>query len=133
MSRLRQCDFRRTGKEGRVSSRQHVLMINGLPETEEVLKAVFEPRGVEVSRIRGEPLPGPVNGTGPRLVVIDLDEEPTPHNGGDLWQGTPRVLIGSARISAENSNERFLAKPFHYRELIEAVERLLDSSRVEHR
>ncbi len=38
-------------KESTVLSEQHVLVVDGISETEEVLKTVLEPRGFHVNRI----------------------------------------------------------------------------------
>jgi DNA-binding response OmpR family regulator len=101
-------------------------------ETQEVLKAVFEPRGMHVERLpssAGEQ-PKPPSQR-PDLIIIDSElGESLPH-GGPEWDGVPRVIIGQARlpVAARGSgNCRYLCKPFQYGELIRAVENLLQSS-----
>jgi hypothetical protein len=93
--------------------------MGGLPETADVLKAVLEPRGWEVARLRGErPATGP-----PRLVVLHRDDEPR-----NPWADVPTVVIGTADVpddAASPDDRPFLAHPFHYAELIQVVDRLL--------
>jgi hypothetical protein len=59
------------------------------------------------------------------VVVIDLDSEQDTHTATARWQRSNRVLIGSATPSALAAEERFLAKPFHFPELVQVIEELL--------
>lgn len=100
-----------------------VLVVDGLSETETVLKAVLEPQGACVERCRSsEParhhLP-------PNVVVVDIDDLPA-ENAADAWPDVPHVVIGSARVDGAHQPARFLEKPFHYPELIRTVQRLLE-------
>lgn len=142
----------RTGKEGRVAHGHRVLLVDGIAETEQVLKAVFEPRGLQVERIstwtlrQGSALPSA------DVLVLDTDREVSgnPLNGLPQPQ-LPRVLLGTASWtdsepesvepdlpldSSHRSNNasqpplRQLSKPFHYTELIQAIESLLPDSTV---
>ena len=117
-------------REGRfVATAQRVLVIDGLPETEEVLRAVLEPRGMRVERVRGGNARATLDQPAPPSVVV-LHEEtvPAPHGG---WQAVPRVIIGSVQLPAADAvlrgNAHYRPKPFHYGELIGAIERLLAS------
>lgn len=104
---------------------QRVLLVDGLSETEEVLKAVFEPRGLQVRRVSSsesarDPHP-------PRLMVLH-DETPESSPELENWKSVPRVIIGSTGIMPQNSSpceRHFLKQPFQYRELIQAIEQLL--------
>ena len=106
-----------------------VLVIDGQPETEEVLKAVLEPRGYQIdlqSRMTSEK---DVNlQQKPHLVV--LHEEPSTiscKRQQHSFQDVPRVIIGSISNSnySDQSAEQRLSQPFQYSELIQAIERLL--------
>jgi len=101
-----------------------VLVVDGLAETETVLRAVLEPQGAAVERRRG--ITGMVAGTrAPQVLIVDRDD---PTSGGleeSAWPGVPRVVLGSVRVAADHG-ERFLEKPFHYPELIQMVQSLLD-------
>jgi DNA-binding response OmpR family regulator len=102
-------------------------VVEGLAETEEVLRAVFEPRGMQVSRVRAhEPLTD--HSAAPSLIVLHEDSPPAVPQGQAL-RDVPRVIIGSASVptsAAPRHTEQYLQKPFHYGELIAAIESLLD-------
>ncbi|MDA1013061.1 MAG: hypothetical protein O3A00_01250 [Planctomycetota bacterium] len=104
-------------------SGQHLLVVDGLAETKEVLKAVFEPRGLNVDRIRGHD--DRRRDSRANLVVLHEDASQIEVN---RWQHLPRVVIGSARLTVPNSGECRLREPFQYPELIQAIESLLDQS-----
>ena len=111
-----------------MSSGQRVLVIDGLSETEEVLKAVFEPRGLQVDRIRSDAeSPLVPCRRRPDIVVLHADDEIAEPSNGDDWTSVPRIVIGSARLPATHDDppSRSLRNPFHYGELIQAIERLL--------
>lgn len=116
-------------------SGQRVLVVDGLAETEQVLKAVLEPRGLHVDRVRrGAPTYSPSESARPRSVtapvrpnVVVLHEDQEDAGGLDPWGQVPRVIIGSVRMPdrPENGAPEYLPHPFQYRELIGAIERLL--------
>lgn len=123
---------RRTWKEGRVVSGQRVLVVDGLAETEQVLKAVLEPRGLHVDRVRrGTPsLSGPDEPkkrapAAARPNVLVLHEDQSDVGGLDQWGQVPRVVIGSMQMAESSESGEYLPHPFQYRELIGAIERLL--------
>lgn len=112
---------------------QRVLVVDGLAETEEVLRAVLEPKGLEVDRIRGA-------GTGefaegqlgskrrPSVVVLHVEDGPTQFPTSDGWQNVPRILIGATKVAGHSrfaAVEHYLEKPFQYGELIRTIEQLL--------
>ena len=120
-------------------SGQRVLVVDGLSETEQVLKAVLEPRGLQVDRIRSG---SPLSAAAPRFgsshaptkrpnVVVLHEADDVPYQA--QWGAVPRVIIGSAHIpeAAADGSPEYLPHPFQYRELIGAIERLLDRRKPE--
>jgi chemotaxis response regulator CheB len=106
-----------------------VLVIDGSSDTETVLKAVLEPRGTSVGRRRNHRFDSRFEASlTPAVVVIDLDAEPDALRNGSPWQNSARVLLGSHRPPSRAHGERFLAKPFHYPELVRLIEELLDEN-----
>jgi len=104
-----------------------VLVVDPESATEEVLKAVLEPRGLRVDRVRdlkSQPDCGP-----PSLLVIDDEKSSADIRGSSGWAGIPRVVIGSARISgdADGGSRQYLQKPFQYPELIRLIDQLLSN------
>ena len=116
----------------RVVSSQHVLVIDGEPETEEVLKAVLEPRGLQVHRIRDKrDAESQHQSPAPSILVIDDDSSPPESSQANGWRGVPRVIIGSTSLPDNRPRDNcrhILQKPFQYAELIQAIERLLADS-----
>lgn len=115
-----------------MASGQRVLVVDGLSETEEVLRAVLEPRGLIVDRVRGyqNDHKPPGNGS-PHVVVLHDGDTEAAHTRLESWSDVPRVIIGSAHIPAplgtsHSACDQYLQKPFQYGELIQAIERLLD-------
>ena len=109
-----------------------VLVIDGLSETEEVLKAVLEPRGLTVDRVRGGELVEQASFP-PSVVVIHLDESRQTAIESNEFPNVPQVIIGSAEIASCSDavcRHQYLRKPFQYRELIQAIEQLLPSRAV---
>jgi CheY-like chemotaxis protein len=104
-----------------------VVVVGGASETETVLKAVFERRGATVERRRRGSGDDPATAASPQVIVIDLDAESEDSAPGH-WQQAYRVLIGSNLPQTMAAGERFLAKPFHYPELVQVIEDLLDGS-----
>lgn len=107
-------------------SGQHVVVIDGVPETVQVLRAVLEPRGHRVERVRGY---APELASKGDAVLILHDDGASEAARRHRYGTTPRVVIGSLtsdRVPAAGSRgERRLEQPFHYAELIRAVESLL--------
>lgn len=110
-----------------MASAQRVVVVDGLAETEEVLKAVLEPRGLSVERVRAHASHS-VNRPAetPNLVVLHADDAVPARR--PAWDGVPRVIIGSASVPGcdhARGDSRYLQKPFCYRELIRAIDELL--------
>jgi CheY-like chemotaxis protein len=115
-------------KESRVTAKQRVLVVDGLSETEEVLRAVLEPRGLMVDRIRSAATEALAARRRPSVMVLHVDEEPSPTSQPAGWQNVPRIVIGAAKVNDDcesAAGEHHLEKPFHYGELIRTIERLL--------
>ena len=120
------------GRLNRVATGQRVLVVDGIPETEEVLRAVFEGRGCQVGRIRsrGE-VREPDREETPHVVVIDADAPTAPQAEENAWDEVPRVVLGARVMTTQatvpSRSALFLEKPFQYPELVRAVERLLSN------
>ena len=118
------------GRQERVVTGQRVLVVNGIPETEAVLKAVFETRGHRVQRVRSNNQQGSVPlAERPSVVVLDADE--TNGEPDRLWSEVPRIILGDRVAAAgrfsSGEGALFLEKPFQYPELVRAIEQLLES------
>jgi hypothetical protein len=104
-----------------VANAPRVLVVDGLAETEAVLRAVLEPQGAAVERRRTAAEPY-AESSPPQVLVVDLDDDAHDHA---VWPDVPRVMVGSVRVSGERG-ERFLEKPFHYPDLVRMVRSLLE-------
>lgn len=106
-----------------VSSGQNIIVVDGVPETEQVLRAVLEPRGHQVERVRAFELDAAASDRHVLVLHDDGSQEARRTRHGE----TPRVVIGSMTTeeTSSDSSERQLSHPFHYAELIRAVESLL--------
>ena len=115
-----------------MSKGQRVLVIDGQSETEEVLKAVLEPQGLQVNRIRETESAGRIqDDESPNVVVMDADASHGNHDRFQHFGEVPRVVIGSAQFRSlpdQPAGDHYLQKPFQYRELIQAIEGLLAQS-----
>ncbi|WP_145108079.1 response regulator [Gimesia panareensis] len=112
---------------------QHVVVLDGLHETEEVLKAVLEPQGCRVNRIR-KPQTGNLIAEQdlPSIVVLHDDDLAASSKDQPGWDEIPKVVIGSVKVPSTNQAEpstRFLVQPFQYAELIDSIESLLNQPR----
>lgn len=105
---------------------QRVLLIDGLDETEQVLKAVLEPQGTRIDRVCRDQMPQNADGFTRPDVVIMHDNAAT--SDADSLRDVPRILIGTAKLPDRrdpSTVEHCLPRLFQYRDLIQAVERLL--------
>lgn len=105
-----------------------VLLIDGSADTEAVVRAVLEPRGMSVARTRSHGIESNRTDAFPDVVVLDLDD--LTDTTEETWCDTHQVLLGSTRVEVTNPHARFLEKPFHYPELIQVLEDLLATSRA---
>ena len=110
-----------------MASGQRVLLVDGLSETEEVLKAVLEPRGLHVDHVSGPPHDGTASDSlPPHVLVIHDDGDSADGSDRNGWRRIPQVIIGSAEVAPmSDDRHRYLREPFQYRELIQAIEQLL--------
>lgn len=112
-----------------------VVLWGGQSETEEVLKAVFEPRGHTVRLWRSNSFPaseisdgiGVMSGRAPQLLVVDEHDNSVPPC--EQWAQIPRIIIGKISSAknpvVENGRYKMLSHPFEYRELVSAIESML--------
>jgi CheY-like chemotaxis protein len=115
-------------KESRVTAKQRVLVVDGLSETEEVLRAVLEPRGLSVDRIRSAATEELAAKRRPSVMVLHLDDDPVRAAAPAGWQNVPRIVIGATKVNdarGASAGEHYLEQPFQYGELIRTIERLL--------
>lgn len=107
---------------------QSILVVDGLSETTEVLKAVFEPRGHAVCRVRQTQFDAESTAQ-PGVVVWHAGdvEEAAPQSKAWRFESVPHIVIGKASISDSPQTKRF-SEPFQYRELLQAVESALLTS-----
>lgn len=120
------------GKAYRMRNGGTLLVIDESSDTAEVLKAVFEPRGVRVDRYRSRTSAriGKHDAATPAVVVIDSESWQSSDPEEVLWADSPRVIIGKARaaVSAAADNGRsteFLGKPFQFAELVRTIESMM--------
>jgi CheY-like chemotaxis protein len=113
-------------KDVAVTRGQKVVIVDGVPETAQVLRAVFEPRGHRVERVRGFEAPAT---TEPGSVLVLHDDGADDVRRRHRYGTVPRVVIGSVTTASGDTTEQRLAQPFQYAELIRAVESLLDDER----
>src|SRR5580658_11019808 len=89
-------------KDCRVTVAQRVLVVDGLSETEAVLRAVLEPKGLEVDRVRGADTGVFSRGRQaakqrPSLVVLHVEDGRALIPASDGWQDVPRIVIGATK------------------------------------
>ena len=123
-----------------MSNRERILVVDEVSDTAEVLQAVLEPRGVTVNRISrwGQTGSSTVENR-PAVVIYDAESsaDGAPTAGGN-WHGVPQIIIGTIRVdrtsdrgrtgghaTAPESERRYLQKPFHFAELVQAIEALI--------
>lgn len=119
-----------TGKEGSVSDGRRVLVVDGLTETEEVLKAVLEPRGWQVDRVRRHARTSDSpSRPKPHLVVLHAHDDSSCAEPDGNWSSVPQIVIGSMQLDDDPSEQtgdcRYFRNPFQYGELIQAIEQML--------
>ena len=113
-----------------------VMLVDGLTETEEVLKGVLEPRGTQVTRVRSTRSTFSTASQGvPSVVVVHESERSTgltfrQRTVSAPWDDVPRVVIGQTHANSSSAKQgcRYLTQPFEYAELVTAIESLLPTS-----
>ena len=103
-----------------------ILVVDNVTDTEEVLRAVLEPRGMLVNRRTRH---HPASHVQARPTVVVLDEEATTPQTELEFCNVPQVIIGRTELPAA-VDRRVLAKPFHYAELVQAIEQLVAHRRA---
>jgi CheY-like chemotaxis protein len=97
-------------------------------EIQEVLHAVLAPRGLQVDWVRShaQQVAGAAAGQ-PDILVIDAEALPIQPSKSRDWSGVPQVILGADDESSSDANDQhtYLAKPFQFPDLIEAIEKLL--------
>lgn len=111
---------------------QHVVVFDGLNETEEVLKAILEPQGCRVNRIRQQHA-GDINEADevPSIVVMHDDDASHYATNKPEWNKIPKIVIGSVKKhtpAQTDQSKHFLVQPFQYAELIDSIESILQQS-----
>lgn len=107
---------------------QRVLVVDPAPDTADILRAVLEPRGVQVERVRNTLPRSGVGANPPTVLVIDGDQAPRADESEAAWPSVPQVILGTVHKTALGtgieSDRHYLAKPFQYAELVQTIERL---------
>ncbi len=109
---------------------QRVLVVDGMHEIQEVLQAVLAPRGLRVDWVRSH-VQQHASGTAdrPDILVIDAEALPIQQSGGTRhWNNVPQVILGAdedSSIADVDDQHTYLSKPFHFPDLIRAIEKLL--------
>ncbi len=106
-----------------VRSTSSILVVDGLSETTEVLKAVLEPRGHAVCRLRQSQLSDQPK---PNLVIWH-DDNVGQDSSANAFPDVPRIVIGKTQIVASTADAPRFSPPFQYGELLQAIESLLAS------
>lgn len=98
-----------------MSGRPEVVVVDGLRETTEVLRAILEPRGMQV--LRQSSTASRPQSESDRLQVLVLHEHPPAGTSGS------RVLVGRISPGQESRQApcRTLPQPFDYGDLIDAI------------
>jgi hypothetical protein len=105
--------------------RKRVLVVDGTEETELVLRAALEPRGLAVDRIRSDQ--PPADDLAPRVIVLHDAPATAIPNCSD-WESVPRIIVGSAKVSELTAPQKQIGSPFHYRDLVSAIHGFLDDA-----
>lgn len=109
------------------------MVVDGLAETEEVLKAVLEPRGLQVTRISTiRQSDAPAFSVESSVIVWHESEQgpnlPSHRFPAQTWAAVPRVVIGRIQTCTKSVDQscRYLSQPFQYAELVTAIESLIE-------
>jgi hypothetical protein len=109
-----------------VSERPEVVVVDGLRETTEVLRAVLEPRGLKVCRQTSACAAAQTDPHRPQVLVLHEDPPADP-TGPRVLVG--RIVPGSVSVSRD-SDCRSLPLPFHYGDLIAAINAAVEAPAV---
>ena len=109
---------------------QRVVVVDGMHEIQEVLRAILAPRGLRVDWVRShmQQLPGEAADR-PDILVIDAEAHPVrAAQKNRQWSSVPQVILGADEDESQadsDTQHAYLNKPFLFPELIQAIERLL--------
>lgn len=113
-----------------MADRYTVLVIDGLEDTGEVLKAILEPQGLLVEQVRSQGLRHRESSRQtPDLIVFHTDDS-TAMKTSRQWEEIPQIVIGSIPCERSKepadgktlSNNCYLPKPFEFHDLLSAIE-----------
>lgn len=112
-----------------------VLVVDPAEETQEVLRAALESRGMRILQARvARQAVDLAQAHRPSVIVLDLDADDH-QNGASLRQAmrdgsidenTPVILLGTI-LRDTRPSEECLPRPFHYAPLIRRIEALVNS------
>ena len=119
-----------------MSHRERVLVVDDVSDTADVLRAVLEPRGLSINRVRRIGRSGEtIDSLPPAVLVLDVESldgaAPLEISG---WRSVPQVIIGTVRSGpgaqqlSDDAGRRYLQKPFQFAELVQAIESLIAQS-----
>ena len=117
-----------------MSNRECVLVIDGDSDTADVLEAVLAPTGIAVNRLHEVDSTRLASVTArPAVIVLDVESSAVESPLDVAWDGVPQVIIGRIPLAdsgddavyGDTASRRWLAKPFHYAELIKAIHSLI--------
>ena len=131
-----------TNSVGEENPVREVVVVDGVPETVEVLRAILEPRGIPVrplkqkGRLNNQSTASkPSEPSDDQVYVLHLDADRTTTNRPSPDGATPsRAVIVGGRLEVPESNDcesgrvRHLASPFQYADLLTAIDRLMDAA-----
>lgn len=108
---------------------RRVLVLDGVPETAEVLQAVLQPRGIQVMRESSRS--SDFGGTDVDLVVVHRGESADEPRCLDLPRTVPQIVVdcGLGQDDAPGYATR-LSSPFQYGDLVREIELLLGGERA---
>ena len=116
---------------------QSVLIVDGCPETQEVLRTALERRGLRILAAtrarRGLEL---ARRHQPDLIVLDLEVDDSgaedvgaPFVRESGRRHTPLIMLGTVRRHrTDPSGGEFILKPYHFGPLIHRIEELLSAT-----
>ena len=115
---------------------QSVLIVDGSPDSREVLRTALQRGGTLIFEAeRAEQGLRLAQQHHPDLIVLNIEENSVDSNcdvsgfgkAAQANQASVVVLAGARRQAAEIPGGEFVAKPYHYGPLIRRIEQLLNS------
>ncbi len=115
---------------------RHLLVLDEHHETEEVLRAIFEPAGTSVTRVRSwQHLQKCKPEQSETVLVLHCDQSLQTHPQANNFSDIPRVIIGrtetqnsekasSDQPSSRTTQEHQLEDLFEFKDLLQAIDSL---------